>query len=238
MGQQSSPGTASGEPDRPWAIYVGGELHGDYRTEADQLGALAGAAATGQQVTIAHWDPAGEVGPGWTEPTPPDPAWKYQPVPGIVRQMLPQMTSWEWLSPVRLRGQDEEAPGVVHLVVVDQGHTDTLGQALSPARAADPDDVRDTYAQLRMDLMARVGRRDACQDGTPDCQEDGRCHYCGLPAADHDDPGASADPPRQEAHVGRRGGEVLAATGSEAAMYADLEAALAERTGKAGGWWD
>jgi hypothetical protein len=219
-------------------IYVDGELHGDHRTEAGQLAALAEAAATGGEVLIAHWDRDREPEPGWTEPAPPEPTWKYQPVPGIVRQMLPRVTSWAWLSPLRLRGQRQQAPGEVYLVVVDQGRTDALGQGLSAAQAADAHHVRDTYARLRMQLMNSVARRDACRDGTPYCREDGRCRYCGLPGAGHDDPGASPGPVRQEAYLGWPAGQVVTAAGSEAARYADMEAALAEATGITGSWWD
>jgi hypothetical protein len=148
------------------------------------------------------------------------------------------VTSWAWLSPLRLCGRYEQASGVVYLVVVDEGRTDTLGQVLTAAQAADGDHVRDTYAQPPMELMRRVGRRDACRDSTPDCQRDGRCHYCGLSADEHDDPAASSGPLRQEAHVGGRGGELLPPAGSEAARYAEMEAALAEATGRAGSWWD
>jgi hypothetical protein len=218
-------------------VYVDGELHGDYRTEADQPAALAAAASTGGEVTIAHWDRDRKPEPAWTEPTAPAPAWKYRRVPGIVRQMLPQVTSWEWLSPLRLRGQSGQAPGSVYLVVVDQRRTDALGRGLSPAQAADADHVRRAYAELRMQLMNSIGRRDACRDGTPYCHEDDRCRYCGLPAADHDDPGASPRPLRQEAHIGWRDGEVAGPAGSEAARYADFEAALAQQTGNAEGWW-
>jgi hypothetical protein len=68
MGQQPSPATSGEGPDRPWVIYVDGAPYGDYRTEADQLAAIAEAAAAGGVVTTAHWDPDGERGPGWTEP--------------------------------------------------------------------------------------------------------------------------------------------------------------------------
>src|SRR5260370_2438227 len=166
MGQQSSPGTAGGEPGRPWVIYVDGELHGDHRTEADEIATVAEAAATGGEVTIAHWERDREPEPGWTEPTPPAPAWKYRPVPGIVRQMLPQVTSWAWLSPLRLRGQRQQAPGEVYLVVVDQGRTDSLGQGLSAAQAANADHVRDTYAPLRLQRMNSIGRPYARRAGT------------------------------------------------------------------------
>ena len=56
--------------------------------------------------------------------------------------------------------------------------------------AADAAQVREIYAGLRMALMRSIGRRDACRDGTPACREDdGRCHYRGLAAAEHDEPG-------------------------------------------------
>ncbi len=66
----SRPGTPDKEPVRPWLIYVDGELYGDYRTDADQHRALSGAAASGGEVMISHWDSDGYRGPGWTDPGP------------------------------------------------------------------------------------------------------------------------------------------------------------------------
>jgi hypothetical protein len=50
--------TAPGTLARPWLIYVDGELYGGYRTEEERLSALPEAAASGEEVTIAHWDPS------------------------------------------------------------------------------------------------------------------------------------------------------------------------------------
>jgi hypothetical protein len=62
--------TTPSTPARPWLIYADGELYGDYRTEADQLKALPGAIAAGEDITISRWDHYGYRGPGWTEPEP------------------------------------------------------------------------------------------------------------------------------------------------------------------------
>jgi hypothetical protein len=153
------------------------------------------------------------------------PAWKNQPPPEMVRRMFPGVTSWAWVSPLRLRGEHEHVPGAAYLVAVDAARTDALAQAVSAAQAADPGQVREIYAGLRMGLMRNIGRRDACRDGAPVCRDgDGRCHYCGLPAAEHEAPGDHDGPLRQETHLGWPGGAVTTATDAEAAIDAGLEA--------------
>ena len=161
------------------------------------------------------------------------PDWAGQPVPANVLRTWPSVRTWTWESPLRLRGE-HELPGAAYLVVVDAARTDALGQAVSAAQAEDPDRVREIYAQLRMALMRNIGRRDACRDGTPVCREDdGRCHYCGLAAGQHDAPGSHDGPPRQETHIGWPGGEVSTTAEFEAAFYVELEA-MKHR----GGWHD
>lgn len=150
------------------------------------------------------------------------PAWKDEPVPAGVRRTWPSVQSWEWLSPLRLRG-DHEQPGAAYLVVVDTARTDALGQAVGAAAAADPGEVRRIFAELRMALMRNIGRREACMDATPICHDDGRCVYCGLVPDEHDEPG-SPEPLRQATHVGWPGGPVITTTEFEAAFYVEAEA--------------
>jgi hypothetical protein len=152
------------------------------------------------------------------------PNWAGQPVPPNVLRTWPSVRTWTWESPLRLRGE-HELPGAAYLVVIDEGRTDALGQAVSAAKATDPDYVRDTYAQLRMALMRNIGHRDACRDGTPVCREDdGRCHYCGLAADEHEAPGSHDGPLRQETHVGWPGAGVSTTSEFEAAFYVEMEA--------------
>ena len=123
------------------------------------------------------------------------PAWKDQPVPDMVRRTFPDVPSWEWLSPLRLRGE-HEMPGAAYLVVVDAPRTHVMGQAIGPPAAAEDEGyVRKVYAQLRMSLMRDIGHRDACMDGTPVCREDdGRCHWCENQSAVACTAAWSADP--------------------------------------------
>ena len=148
-----------------------------------------------------------------------------RPIPDNVRRTWPSVRTWTWLSPLRLRGEHEHAPGAAHLVVVDEARTDALGQAVSASQAANPDFIRDTFAQLRMALMRNIGHRAACLDATPVChEEDGRCVYCGLQAGEHELPRDDGQPQRQAVHVGWPGGEVMTTTEAEAAIYVELEA--------------
>lgn len=55
-------------PDRPWLVWLDGDLFGDFRTQPEQLAAVTEAAAAGGEVSTSHWDPEGYTGPGWTEP--------------------------------------------------------------------------------------------------------------------------------------------------------------------------
>ena len=55
-------------PDRPWLVWLDGDLYGDFRTQPEQLAAVTEAAASGGEVSTSHWDPEGYTGPGWTEP--------------------------------------------------------------------------------------------------------------------------------------------------------------------------
>ena len=57
-------------PARPYLIYIGGELFGDYRTSADRARALGDACQSREPVTLSEWDPEGPQGPAWTEPHP------------------------------------------------------------------------------------------------------------------------------------------------------------------------
>ena len=162
---------------------------------------------------------------GWPGPRP---AWKGEPVPANVRRTWPSVQSWEWLSPLRLRGQHEQ-PGAAYLVVIDEARTDALGQAVGAATAADPEAVRRVFAELRMALMRNIGRRAACLDATPVCHDDGRCVYCGLVPGEHDEPG-SAEPLRQATHVGWPGGPVITTTEFEGAFDVEMEAMRAGET--------
>jgi hypothetical protein len=51
----------------------------------------------------------------------------------MVRRMFPGVESWAWVSPLRLRGEDEHVPGAAYLVAVDEARTDALAQARSAA---------------------------------------------------------------------------------------------------------
>ena len=55
-------------PNRPWLVWLDGELFGDFRTQHEQLAAVTEAAAAGGEVSTSHWDPEGYFGPGWIEP--------------------------------------------------------------------------------------------------------------------------------------------------------------------------
>ena len=53
-------------PNRPWLVWLDGELFGDFRTQHEQLAAVTEAAAAGGEVSTSHWDPEGYFGP-WVD---------------------------------------------------------------------------------------------------------------------------------------------------------------------------
>jgi hypothetical protein len=57
-------------PARPWAVWLGDELYGDFRTAEDQARAVTEAVQAGEPVANSRWDPDKWGGPGWTEPAP------------------------------------------------------------------------------------------------------------------------------------------------------------------------
>lgn len=61
-------------PVRPWLIWDGDDLYGDYRTEADRRRDLIAVMKCSSEITISHWDQDGFSGPAWTDPRPPDAA--------------------------------------------------------------------------------------------------------------------------------------------------------------------
>ena len=127
------------------------------------------------------------------------PKWAARPVPPNVLRTFPDVRTWTWVSPLRLRGESEHGPGA-YLVVTAAGpdRPRCVGQAIAPGTSAER--VSEIYASLHMLLATDIGHETACLDGAPvraDHDPD-RCRFCGLLATEH--------------------------TEAEAAIYVELEA--------------
>lgn len=104
-------------------------------------------------------------------------------VPEFIKARHPEVGHrWAWLSALRLSGDGPEEQGVL-LVAVDRERTDAVGKWLTRTDAGNPEVADRTYGELRMLLMARMGQRIACEDGTPvrDKVHVLACVWCGRP---------------------------------------------------------
>jgi hypothetical protein len=144
-----------------------------------------------------------------------------RPIPKSVLQTWPEVdpATWRWLSPLRLCAPGHSGGSHV-LVVVDAEYEHAMGGG-----AGRDEDINAVYAELRMALMASIGREIACQDGAPVTREDSDdCVWCGLAAADHQSPDEAEGPTYQSGHLRWPGDEPITTTEAEAAFTVELEA--------------
>ncbi|GAB3212517.1 hypothetical protein [Nocardia tengchongensis] len=164
------------------------------------------------------------------------PNWKNQPIPESVRRTWPTVTTWEWVSPLRLWGDGLKDGHGGYLVVVDGHHWRALGQAITEKTARDAEAVTNIYAELRMKLQAVIGREIACRDGAPvrADHDSTRCVYCGVQVDAHQIPGDPGDPDTYQAtHVAWPGADPITTVEAEAELTVELEAMKLRGRGEA-----
>lgn len=88
------------------------------------------------------------------------PSWASRPVPPGALRTFPDVATWTWESPRRLRG--EQGNGCAFLVVTAEGPSGPrcMGQAIAPGTSAER--ASEIYADLHVVLAADIAHETAC----------------------------------------------------------------------------